>query len=102
MVVAALLFALVLTAGTLHRTGVLGLLSLTMLSTAWFLVNGRADHATLLVLSPGHGITVLDAAGAAGLVLVVGQALRLASGRREAPRHARRDKETAASPSRNQ
>lgn len=71
-----MLFALVIVAGTLHRTGLLGVFALSALSALWLLGNKGVEHQTLLTLSSGHGITTLDAAGIAGLLLVLAQIVR--------------------------
>ncbi len=78
MFFALVLFALVVVAGTLHRTGLAGIFALSFLSVLWLLVNKGAEHETLFVLSVGHGVTVLDAAGVAGLLLVAAQLVRVA------------------------
>lgn len=76
MFFALLLFALVMVAGTLHRTGLVGVFALSALSVLWLLGNKGVEHETLLTVSPGHGITPLDAAGIAGLLLVLVQIVR--------------------------
>lgn len=73
MAAALLLFVLVIAAGTLHRTGLAGVLALGALSILWLLVNKGVEHEALVDLGAGHGLTVLDAAGFAGLVLVAVQ-----------------------------
>ena len=81
MFFAVVLFALVLVAGTLHRTGLVGVFALSALSAVWLLVNKGVEHETLIELSTGHGITPLDAAGLAGLALVVAYIVRAALAR---------------------
>lgn len=77
MFFALVLFALVVVAGTLHRTGLVGIFALSFLSVLWLLVNKGVEHESLLTLSTGHGITTLDAAGLAGLLLVGAQLVRV-------------------------
>jgi len=59
-----LILAIVLLAGltpVLPRTaGRVAALVLTGLGVAWLLVNGPMEGATLLIIEPGHGITVAD------------------------------------------
>jgi hypothetical protein len=74
---ALVLFALVVVAGTVHRTGLAGIFALSFLSVLWLLVNKGVEHETLFTLSVGHGVTPLDAAGFAGLLLVVAQLVRV-------------------------
>ena len=76
MFFALLLFALVVVAGTLHRTGLVGIFALSALSVLWLLGNKGVEHESLLTLSTGHGVTPLDAAGIAGLLLVLVQIVR--------------------------
>lgn len=83
MAAALLLFVLVIAAGTLHRTGLAGVLLLGALSILWLLVNKGVEHQTLVDLGAGHGLTVLDAAGFAGLALVLVQLARVARARGE-------------------
>lgn len=77
MVLAAVLFLLVLAAGTLDRTGVPGAAVLLALSVLWVLVNGPMEGATLVNLGGGHGVTAADLASVAGGGVAVERLLRL-------------------------
>jgi hypothetical protein len=76
VVLAAVLFLLVLAAGTLDRTGVPGAVGLLALSVLWVLVNGPMEGATLIDLGGGHGVTAADLASVAGGGLALERLLR--------------------------
>ena len=77
MLAGIVLFALVMAAGTLGRTGWLGPLVLAALSVAWFEVNKSMEGEVLWIVTPGRGLTSADFAGLAGLVLAAGRVIAL-------------------------
>jgi hypothetical protein len=70
------LVLLVLSAGTLDRTGLPGAMALLALSVLWFLVNAPMEGATLLDLGDGHGVTAADLASLAAAGLAADRMLR--------------------------
>jgi hypothetical protein len=71
MLAALVLAVLVLAAGMSGPYGRRGALVLALLSVLWFLVNGPMEGPTLMVVTPGHGVTGGDLAGLAGLAVAV-------------------------------
>jgi hypothetical protein len=70
------LVLLVLSAGTLDRTGVPGAVILLGLSGLWILVNGPMEGVTLVTLPGPHGITAADLASVAAAGLAADRLLR--------------------------
>ncbi|MGN6574696.1 MAG: hypothetical protein ACTHKG_03325 [Nocardioides sp.] len=66
MLAAVVLVLLVLSAGTLDRTGVPGAVVLLGLCVLWILVNGPMEGVTLVTLPGPHGVTAADLASVAG------------------------------------
>jgi hypothetical protein len=87
LVPAVVLVALVFLAGVSAETGLLGAVSLGVVSTTWLGVNGTVEGPVLVAIAPGHGLTGSDLAGLTGLGLAVwrGYPARRSSQGRSAP-----------------
>ena len=86
MLAAGVLVLLVLSAGTLDRTGVPGAVLLLCLCVLWILVNGPMEGVTLLSLPGSHGVTAADLASVAGGALAADRLVRWWRGRGSSPR----------------
>ena len=69
MIAGLALVLLVLTAGTVSRSGLLGAAALAASSLLWLRVNSPMEGTVLLQVAVNHGVTAADLAGVAGLGL---------------------------------
>jgi H+/gluconate symporter-like permease len=61
------LVAVIVLAAVSSRTGVAGVVALAVVSLLWLRVNGSMEGPVLWKVSRGHGLTLTDLAGIAGL-----------------------------------
>lgn len=84
MVASLVLVALVVLAAVSGETGLGGAVALAAVAVLWFLVNGRMEGPTLLIVAPTHGLTGGDLAGIAALVIAGWRAAAVLRRRRAA------------------